>query len=437
MLVEDMLVIDAATVYPRRTQGGALYALEPVDGATIKRVLDDRGRTPEASAPAYQQVLKGLPAVDYTRDELLYLPRNLRANKVYGFSPVEQVVMTVNIALRRQLHQLQYYTEGSVPDALIGVPETWTPEQIGQFQAYWDALLEGNSAQRRHARFVPATISKSYVPTKEGALKDEYDEWLARIVCYAFSVTPGALVRDMNRATAQTASAQALSEGMVPLMQWVKDLIDRVVLHQFGYADIEFAWKDQHAIDPLTQAKINQIYLSCGVLTADEVREGLGRAALGGVAKAYNPDQARGTDGKWIVGRGGSATLTVSAPTAGVGNPVGADGTPKRSAGTQVACAEDLCIGEAVAASAIADAVAGTAIGSTIGRMINRYGPGSERCKEEWSHAREFCHSLDEDGKLGTDGYRGFGKTVRECIAGQVSQSCGGNAPDNRPSNDK
>jgi hypothetical protein len=40
--------------------------------------------------------------------------------------------MTVNIALRRQMHQLQYYTEGNVPEALIGVPEAWTPDQIGQ-----------------------------------------------------------------------------------------------------------------------------------------------------------------------------------------------------------------------------------------------------------------------------------------------------------------
>jgi uncharacterized protein (DUF2236 family) len=136
---------------------------------------------------------------------------------------VEQVATTVNIALRRQLHQLQYYTEGSTPDALIGVPETWAPEQIGQFQAYWDALLEGNTAQRRHARFVPATVS--YIQTKENVLKDEYDDWLARIVCYAFSVPPGALVRDMNRATAQTLSGQALSEGVMPLMTWVEDLV--------------------------------------------------------------------------------------------------------------------------------------------------------------------------------------------------------------------
>ena len=77
--------------------------------------------------------------------------------------------------------------------------------QIGQFQAYWDALLEGDTAQRRHARFVPATISKSFVQTKDAGLKDDYDEWLARIVCFAFSVSPQALVRAMNRATAETA----------------------------------------------------------------------------------------------------------------------------------------------------------------------------------------------------------------------------------------
>ena len=68
-------------------------------------------------------MLKGLPATSYTKDELYYLPRNPRTDRVYGCSPVEQIIMSVNIALRRQMHQLQYYTEGSVPDSLIGVPE--------------------------------------------------------------------------------------------------------------------------------------------------------------------------------------------------------------------------------------------------------------------------------------------------------------------------
>ncbi|MGH6976399.1 MAG: phage portal protein [Stellaceae bacterium] len=185
-MVEDVLVIDAVAIYPRRTNGGQLYALELIDGATIKPVIDDFGRRPLPPDVAYQEVLKGLPAIDYGADELFYFQRNPRTDRVYGFSPVEQVMMTVNIGIRRQLHQLEFYTSGTVPDMLIPVPENWSPDQIEQFQHYWDALLSDNTAERRRVRFVPPGIGKGAVQTKEAALKDDYDEWLARIVCYAF-----------------------------------------------------------------------------------------------------------------------------------------------------------------------------------------------------------------------------------------------------------
>lgn len=167
MLLEDLLVIDAPTLYLRRTRGGALWALDVLDGATIKRLIDAWGRTPAPPAPAYQQILKGMPAVDYAADELIYAPRNARAHKAYGFSPVEQVQMSVNIALRRQIYQLQYYTEGNIPEALIGVPDSWNPDQIRQFQAYWDTLNAGDTAERRHAKFVPGGVAKTFIPTRE------------------------------------------------------------------------------------------------------------------------------------------------------------------------------------------------------------------------------------------------------------------------------
>jgi hypothetical protein len=282
MLLEDLLVIDAPCLYVRLDNAGRLYALEPIDGATIKRVIDDAGRTPIPPAPAYQQILKGLPAVDYSADELLYLPRNPRSNRVYGYSPVEQIVMTVNIALRRQLHQLQYYTEGTVPEALIGVPEAWTPDQIGQFQSYWDALLTDDTASRRHARFVPATISKSFVQTKEAALKDDYDEWLARIVCYAFSVSPQWAVKAMNRATAETAQQQAEDEGLAPLLMWVKGALDRILRQCFAAPDLEFHWLEEQDQDSQAQAQVDQIYLAAGVKSINEVRAEQGLAPVAG-----------------------------------------------------------------------------------------------------------------------------------------------------------
>jgi hypothetical protein len=279
LLLEDLFVIDAPTLYVRRDRGGRPYALEVVDGATIKRVLDESGRTPVPPQPAYRQILKGIPAVDYTRDELIYMPRNPRPHKVYGFSPVEQITLTVNIALRRALSQLHYYTEGNIPEALIGVPATWTPEQIRQFQLYWDSLMDGNTAERRHARFIPGDMR--YQPTREPALKDQYDEWLARVVCYAFSVSPTPFVAQVNRATAESTHEAALEEGLAPLQNWVKRLVDLVLVREFDAPDLEFAWIDDRRIDAVQQAQIDDIYLRAGVKSVDEVRASLGLGPIG------------------------------------------------------------------------------------------------------------------------------------------------------------
>jgi hypothetical protein len=62
MLLEEMLVIDAAALYPRYNRGGSLYALDIIDGATIKPLIGEDGRSPEPPDPAYQQILKGIPA---------------------------------------------------------------------------------------------------------------------------------------------------------------------------------------------------------------------------------------------------------------------------------------------------------------------------------------------------------------------------------------
>jgi hypothetical protein len=288
MVLEDMLVIDAATVYPRPTRGGGLFALEPVDGATIRRVLDATGRTPTAPDPAYQQIIKGLPAVNYSADELIYRPRNPRTNRIYGYSPVEQIITTVNIALRRQIHQMQYYTDGSTPDLIMSLPKEWNPDQIKQFDLWWAAKLEGNTAARRGTMFVPDGAKP--IDTKERALKDEYDEWLARVVCYAFSLSPQAFTKQMNRATADTAKDIAAEEGLAPIMQWTKSLVDYIVAKYLNAPDLEMGWDDERDHDPLQQAEINKIYVDAKILHPDEVRADLGRDPLTPEQKAdMNP----------------------------------------------------------------------------------------------------------------------------------------------------
>ena len=258
MLLEDLMILDAPTVYVHRTKGGQPFSFDVIDGSTIKRLLGQDGRTPRAPDPAYQQIIKGMPAVDYSRDELLYKPRNPRPQKVYGYSPVEQIILTVNIALRRQVSQLEYYTEGNIPDMLASVPKEWSPAQIGEFQKLWDELLRGDSGARRRMKFMPGDMKTQ--ATKAEPLFDQYDEWLSRVVCYAFSLPPGAFVKQQNRATATNAQEVALEEGLSPLMEWDVRFMNRLIFMGWQTTEYEFTWVRDLDIDPLVQAQIDRIY---------------------------------------------------------------------------------------------------------------------------------------------------------------------------------
>lgn len=282
LLLEDLFVIDAATLWIERARNGSLYSLVPVDGATIKRVITDRGRTPQPPLPAYQQILKGQVAVDYTTRDMIYRPRNVRTSRVYGYSPVEQIILTVNIALRRQVFQLQYYTEGNMPEALVGAPESWTPGQIKDFQEAFDTLMSGDTGARRHIKFVPGGIGKLFIPTKDEQLFGSGEEWLARVTCFAFSISPLPFVQMMNRGTSETAQEAAITEGLYPVMSWIKGLIDHVIWTEFKRPDLEFKWASD--VDPNSERLTRTLdtQLQRGVININEFRDKLGEDPIEG-----------------------------------------------------------------------------------------------------------------------------------------------------------
>lgn len=290
MILEDMFVIDAPSVVPRWRRDGGIFGFDAIDGGTISLLVDGNGRTPDAPDPAYRQIIKGLPAVDLMvpdprfrkSDALFYFPRNVRTSRLYGYSPVEQIVMTVNIGLRRQIHQLQFYTDGTIPDVFLEAPDGMTEERYTQFEANWNEKFASTQA-RRKANFIPYGTKVTFA--KDAKLKDEMDEYLARKVAYAFSVSPTALVKMVNRAAGQQMSEDAKAEGLEPILAWFKELMDSLLAFM-GCGDIEYQNGQSSRENPLLQAQVNQIYLSTvddqghSVKRASEVREELGLEAI-------------------------------------------------------------------------------------------------------------------------------------------------------------
>jgi hypothetical protein len=142
-----------------------------MDGATIKLLITgDDGRTPLPPLPAYQQIIKGMPARATRSRSSATTPTTCSRTSSTACRRVEQVLVTIRMAIERAMSQLGYYTEGTTPDGFMELPKDFTLEQVQQWTEWFNSELEGQTGERRKIRFVPQ--DSKYVPTKTEILKD-------------------------------------------------------------------------------------------------------------------------------------------------------------------------------------------------------------------------------------------------------------------------
>lgn len=276
MYLYDILTIDAGCLYKRRTRNGKLYALEIVDGSTIKPLIDAYGHVPQPPNAAYQQIIYGYPygSTDqipgFTTDEVVYRPRYPRSWTPYGFAPTEQLLMKINIMLRRDDFHLRYYTRGALPDAgLFQVEADWTPEQIQQYQELWNDVMSGNINERLAMRFVP---KGTYTPTKEFKFDPKVDEWTARLVAISFGVNPQAFILVMTRATGELQDQQQTDIGLQPLETFLAAGLTDIIQNDLKKPHLRFAFTDEKREDARVTVERNIQYVTRGLRSIDEIR---------------------------------------------------------------------------------------------------------------------------------------------------------------------
>jgi hypothetical protein len=123
-------------------------------------------------------------------------------------------------------------------------------------------------------------MAKGYKETKQPPEKSVFDEWLARVVCYAFSLEVTPFVSQVNRAVADTNREQALSEGLAPLQKWIASIIETIIRRYWNRTDLRLKWTTEDTIDAETQSKIDVAYCNAGIWLPDEVRQRQGKDPL-------------------------------------------------------------------------------------------------------------------------------------------------------------
>jgi SPP1 gp7 family putative phage head morphogenesis protein len=273
-VLDQLLVIDAATIYNAPSVGGAPYAFQIIDGANIKPLIDQNGRRPQLPFPAYQEVLKGLPAVNYTTDEILYFPQVYRVDRIYGYSRVEQAYDLIDTAISRLRAQKGYFDFGNIGDGYFTAPETWqNPDNILALEAKWNMWMQGDPSKRRQAPFLPYGVE--WHPTKVGMLEDAFDEYLIRLLCFPFGVEPTPFMKQagLSKGGGAEQKRAAAEAGIAPLMSFVERMVSHAIAKWFGRADLEFVFTADREFDPQVAAQIDDMRLRNGTTTINAIKD--------------------------------------------------------------------------------------------------------------------------------------------------------------------
>lgn len=274
--MESVLRYDAGTLYRRRNLAGDIIGLEALDGTTIAPYVDEYGRRPAPPAPAFYQLIHGQPWNWYTSDDIIYTPFRPQANNPYGLAPMESVLLTANTDLRFQWWFLQNFTEGAIPAAYGELPpDRSNPDQVAEWQDYWDAVIEGDQAQQHKVKWVPAGTKITAI--QEHTFTSDFPEYLMSRTASAFGVLPQdlGLVKDVNRANGETQTDIQFRVNTLPWVRFVEGVLTRYLQLDLGLPVKLNLDTGRDKADRLQEAQAWKIYIEAGLASPDEGRSEL------------------------------------------------------------------------------------------------------------------------------------------------------------------
>jgi 8-oxo-dGTP pyrophosphatase MutT (NUDIX family) len=269
----DVLATDSGCLYRIRNRGGRAIGLKVVSGPTIAPLLDYWGDSPDAPAEAYVQYINGLPWGWLTRDDVIYEPFRPQADSPYGTAPIESILLNANTDIRFQVYFLQRFTAGNLPAAFAASPDTWSPEQIEQWQTYWDAMMFGDQSGKHQVKWMPPGTKFAWSNEKD--FSDVFSLFLMRKTCAAYHVVPSDLgfTENVNRSSGESQADVQHRVGDLPLMEHIEAIISAFLEDDLGLP-LRFEFdRGEEQVDQLAQAQADQAYMDRAVVSPSEIRE--------------------------------------------------------------------------------------------------------------------------------------------------------------------
>jgi SPP1 gp7 family putative phage head morphogenesis protein len=272
----DVFAYDAGTLYRQRNNAGNVIRLKVVDGRTIAPMIDEYGDRPTGSAPAYVQFISGSTWNWLLDEDIIYQPYRPMSDSTYGRAPIEAIVIAASTDIKTQLYFLRKFTDGNIPAGFGVAPDTWSAQQINDFQSVWDALYRGNDKTKNEIRWVPGGSTFEWPDLQNFDDGNEaFEQWLMQKTAAAYHVTPDAMgfVQDSNRSVGESQADVQQQVGDVPTAEHIASILTDVLQQDLGLPlEFEFDTGGEEE-DRLATAESDAIYMDHAVVSPSKIAE--------------------------------------------------------------------------------------------------------------------------------------------------------------------
>lgn len=249
-LTRDTLTMDSMPIETewKRDRKLGLDGLYAVDGSTI-RLCTEEGYNGDDEIYALQLVQGRISAV-YTWDDLIYVPRNPRADVLvggYGYSETELLVRVVTGFLNAMTYNTKFFDSNSIPKGMLHLSGNYDQPDIAAFKRYWNAMVRGVD----NAWTLPVMVSKdqeskaSFEAFGVEANEMMFAKWmqfLGSMICAIYSIAP----EEVNLESFSAGNKSSLSgddtteklsasqdKGLDPLLDYFENTFTDFVVSEF------------------------------------------------------------------------------------------------------------------------------------------------------------------------------------------------------------
>jgi len=267
--VTSLIIYGDAYAEIVRNGSGTVQYFRPVDAATVRIDYDEHGDT----LKFIQRVLHR--RVDFYPDEMIHFSINNTGGRVYGNTPIQSVVYTIQTKMSAYNFNAEYFRRNGLPRSIY-TTKNLSQEQVNRMATtlrsatpQTDILLNAGAGEVTHVLVAPSNQDMQFV---------ELMNFLRQEIIAATGVPPIFLgiTEGSNRSNSQT-QMESWDRKKKKLRLMIQDIVNLKLLTtaNFGFDDVKFKFNDENSRELLKYAQMAQLMSTIEWVTPNEVRSTL------------------------------------------------------------------------------------------------------------------------------------------------------------------